>query len=77
MSEISLTRRVLEAYSKVHPSTIPYVKWQISRENCEIIAKENEIDDLLNDLVAAGELRMLGIPVQFTESNEVLLVVVA
>lgn len=71
---MDLLRRVLTAYGRVHPSMYQHMIWRISEENAETIAKSLE----LTSHVGTGmPNHMFGMPVEFVEGDEILLVLVA
>lgn len=71
---MDLVRRVVTAYGRVHPSMYPRMKWRMSEENAETIAKSLAVQ--FDDYPGLANY-MFGMPVEFVEGDEILLVLVA
>lgn len=66
-------RRVLSIYGRVHPSMYPLMTWRLNKETAEAVADAAGVH--FDDWEKCTTL--LGIPVEFIDGDEILLVIKA
>lgn len=70
-STSEMIRAVVGAYAQLHPSMYPLMRWRISKANVECIVNAMGHDAVIEH---SGRVTMLGIPVDFHESDAIELV---